>query len=142
MIIQREEKDGIVKGFYKSSNVGLSEYNKATKELTVTFNNGGVYAYHEVADKDYFRFELADSQGKVLNTTIKKYAFTKLDKIEESDVTKQLKAATKDEKQAFRVKIIELMSQIRVDYFQSGEKGLNEKLLKELDVTREYLAKL
>jgi hypothetical protein len=142
MIIQREEKDGIVKGIYDSSNVKLSEYNQNTKDLTITFKRGGVYTYHDVANKDYFRFELADSQGVTFNTHIKPYPFTKGESIDESAVKKQVKDAIKSEKQAFIVRIIELMSEIRVDYFQNGETALNEKLLKELDKTREHLNNL
>lgn len=138
MIIQREEKDGIVKGFYKSSNVALSEYNKTTKDLIITFGYGGVYNYHNVPDKDYFRFELDESQGKIINSHIKNYAFTKLADVDKNEVKKQVEEAIEAEKKSFRVRIIELMTEIKADYFQNGEVDLNETLYAELDKTREH----
>jgi len=142
MIISRVESGDIIKGYYKSSNISLSEYNKSTKDLTITFNYGGVYKYSDVPDKDYFRLELAESQGKVLNSHIKAYAFEQMDSVSKSDVKKLLKEIRQEEISSFERKIIDLMSEIRVDYFQNGEVELNAKLMKQLDDTRAFLAKL
>jgi len=142
MIISRVENGDVIKGYYKSSNISLSEYNKGTKELTITFNYGGVYKYNDVKDKDYFRFELAESQGTILNSHIKAYAYEQLDSVDKAYVKKLIKEARQEEIASFEKKIIDLMSQIRVDYFQNGESGLNAKLLKQLDETRAFLAKL
>ena len=142
MIISRVEKNDIIKGYYKSSNISLSEYNKSTKDLTITFNYGGVYKYNNVKDKDYFRFELADSQGAVLNSHIKAHSFEQMDSVSKSDVKKLLKEVLQEEIASFERKIIDIMSQIRVDYYQNGEKGLDTKLMKELAKTKEFLAKL
>jgi len=142
MIISRVENGDVIKGYYKSSNISLSEYNKGTKELTITFNYGGVYKYNDVKDKDYFRFELAESQGTILNSHIKAYAYEQLDSVDKAYVKKLIKEARQEEINSFEKKIIDLMSQIRVDYFQNGESGLNAKLLKQLDETRAFLAKL
>ena len=133
MIIKRIENGDIVKGFYNSSNILVTEYNKQTKDLEVTFSYGGVYSYHNVTDKDYFRFELADSQGKILNSHIKKYAFTALDKVDTDLIKEELKKITKEEKLAFEVLIIEQMRDIRVEYF--GNKKFSTKLIGEMERT-------
>jgi len=142
MIIQREEKDGIVKGFYKSSNVALSEYNKATKDLTITFGYGGVYTYHNVPQKDYHRFELAESQGKVLSSHIKSFTFTKMDAVGKDEVTNLVNEALESEKLSFTHRIVEIMGEIIENYLQNGKKGLNPKLMEELDKTRGFLNKI
>lgn len=142
MIISRVENGDIIKGYYKSSNISLSEYNKGTKDLTITFNYGGVYKYTNVKDKDYFRFELSESQGTILNSHIKGYAYVQLDSVDKSYVKKILKEVRQTEIASFEKKIIEIMSEIRVDYFQNGESGLNSKLMRQLDDTRAFLAKL
>lgn len=78
MLLKRQEKDNIIKAIYKSSNVLASTYNKETSELTLVFNKGTQYKYAGVTSSDYTRLELAESQGSVFNTHIKKYTFDKL----------------------------------------------------------------
>jgi hypothetical protein len=142
MIISRVESGDIIKGYYKSSNISLSEYNKSTKDLTITFNYGGVYKYNDVKDKDYFRFELDDSQGTILNSHIKAYSFEQMDSVEKGYVKKVIKEARESQMKILQMEIINIMSQIRVDWFQNGETLINAKLMKELDITRTELAKL
>jgi hypothetical protein len=79
MIVKRLEKNGKVKAMYSSSTVAASTYDTTTGDLTVIFNNGGVYTYPAVAKTDYTRFELAESNGSEFNTHIKKKypSFTK-----------------------------------------------------------------
>jgi len=132
MIIQRTEKEGIVRGFYKSSNILMSEFNKATKNLTITFNYGGVYTYGDVPEKDFTRFELAESQGKVLNSHIKQYSFTKLDNADVNALKEELNEIVKAEKKSFEDRLVEIASLI-------GENGLTDSLLKEFDETRAHL---
>jgi hypothetical protein len=139
MIIEREEKDGIIKGFYKSSNVLLSEYQTATKDLRITFSYGGVYTYHDVAEKDYIRFEGAESQGKILNSHIKAYPFTQGDAVDKQELKKQIEEKLEGERQAFIRRIIQLMLEVRAEYFANGEESLNDNLLKDIDEAREYL---
>jgi len=138
MIIQRQEKDGIVKGYYKSTNVALSEYNKNTKDLIITFDYGGVYAYHNVPEKDYVRFEMDESQGKILNSHIKQFSFSKLDNVDKDYVKNQIAEAIAADKKSFEVRILEIMGQIKEDYIQNGENGLNTVLMSELDKTITY----
>jgi|LauGreSuBDMM15SN_2_FD.fasta_scaffold233814_1 hypothetical protein len=92
MIIRKETKGNKTTAYYKSSNILGSVYDSTNKTLEVTFKRGARYIYEGVENIDYTRFELADSQGKVLDSHIKKYNATKLDAIEpkliEEDIEK------------------------------------------------------
>ena len=81
MILKRTEKDGMIKAMYESSNILASTYNTVNQQLTIIFNRGAQYTYDEISASEYMRFETADSQGKVLNSHIKKHNFTKLDDV-------------------------------------------------------------
>lgn len=83
MIISRTTNGDIIKGYYDSSNILVSEYDKPKELLTVTFAYGGKYTYNNVSFTDFTRFEGDDSQGKILNSHIKpKYSFTNLGKVD------------------------------------------------------------
>ena len=82
MILKRTEKGNIIEALYNSSNIIASSYNKLTNQLQLTFGKGDTYAYDLVNPTDYLRFELAESQGKVFNTHIKKYSYVKLDSVD------------------------------------------------------------
>jgi hypothetical protein len=97
MILERVEKDELVKAIYESSNVLASTYNRNDKNLNVIFKNGGSYTYQNVSETDYMRFETAESQGKVLNAQIKRYAFLKHDNVDTDDYVKKIKDLKDDE---------------------------------------------
>ena len=86
MLLKTQEQDNKTKSIYASSNICASIYDKSTSALTILFNNGGQYVYEGVSITDYTRFEMADSQGAVFNSHIKKYPFQKLDKIDVKDI--------------------------------------------------------
>jgi hypothetical protein len=111
MILERVEKDDLVKVIYESSNVVASTYDKNKKDLNVIFKNGGSYTYQNVQPTDYFRFETADSQGKELNTTIKKYAFLKHENVDTDDVIKKIKELKGEEVKAMEVGLVALMKE-------------------------------
>jgi len=90
MILRRVEKEGIVKAIYKSSNVLASKYDKANEVLTITFNKGTNYTYTGVPATDYTRFEIAESQGKILNAYIKKHPFTKGEDIDPTKIIEEV----------------------------------------------------
>ena len=77
-ILKRNDQEKIIECLYDSSNVLASKYDKESKELYVTFNRGAQYRYEKVSLTDYTRFEMADSQGSVLNSHIKKYTFSRM----------------------------------------------------------------
>ena len=118
MILERVEKDGLVKVIYESSNVVASTYDKNKKDLNVIFKNGGSYTYQNVQSTDYFRFETADSQGKELNTTIKKYAFLKHENVDTDDVVKKIKELKGEEVKAMEVGLVALMKEA-IDSYDS-----------------------
>lgn len=79
-------KTRIDKTWYDSSNVLYSEcvdHVDELKSVTVTFKNGSTYQYNDVNINDYMMFREHNSQGKSINTYIKKY---KCEKQEDKDV--------------------------------------------------------
>lgn len=90
MILKRIEKDGIVKAIYKSSNVLASKYDKANESLVITFNKGTTYTYSGVPATDYTRFEIAESQGKILNAYIKKHPTVKGEDIDPARIIAEI----------------------------------------------------
>jgi hypothetical protein len=90
MILKREQVETTVKAIYHSSNICASIYDKISKNLIIIFNNGGQYKYNNVSETDYTRFEIAESQGLVLNSHIKKYGFEKLNKVDVSELLKEV----------------------------------------------------
>jgi hypothetical protein len=100
MILKKVEKNEKTKAIYSSSNICASVYDNVSGDLTLIFNNGGQYKYPNVSETDYTRFELADSQGVVLNSHIKKYAFEKLDKVDPSAILAEITELKDAEKKA------------------------------------------
>lgn len=86
MLLTKHEKDGVINSLYSSSNICASAYEKTEKKLIITFSNGGQYLYEDVSFTDYTRFEMADSQGSVVNSHIKKYSFKNLGKVNTKDI--------------------------------------------------------
>ena len=82
MLIHKKQVEETTKALYKSSNILASSYNPSAKTLEIIFKKGTKYAYSDVDASAYMRFETAESQGKVLNSHIKKFAFTKLDDVD------------------------------------------------------------
>lgn len=114
MILKRIEKDGLIKALYDSSNVLGSIYNPQSSDLDLIFKSGQKYRYKNVSKSDYMRLEIAESQGQVFNTHIKKYAFEKLDKV---DPTKILEEAddlkVKEAKALYEAKKLELVDKMK-----------------------------
>lgn len=102
MILKRVEKGNIIEALYDSSNVIASSYNKLTHQLQITFGKGDTYAYELVNPTDYLRFELAESQGKVFNSHIKKYSYVKLDSVDAQELITEADALKVAEAKALR----------------------------------------
>jgi hypothetical protein len=90
MLLKKQEKDNVIKAIFSSSNICASTYDRTSKNLTIIFNKGTQYKYPNVSETDYTRFELADSQGVVFNSHIKKYDFEKLDNIDASSILTEI----------------------------------------------------
>lgn len=82
MILKRADEDGFIKATYDSSNIFASTYDTKTNDLIILFKKGTQYKYGNVSRTDYTRFEIAESQGSVFNTHIKKYKFEILPSID------------------------------------------------------------
>jgi hypothetical protein len=77
MVLLKHEEGNSIECLYDSSNVLGSKYVKNEKKLAVIFKSGTQYVYSNVTNEDYKKFESAESQGRLLNTVIKKYTFDK-----------------------------------------------------------------
>jgi hypothetical protein len=135
MILKRQEKDGTIKAIYSSSNICASTYNSTNNELTIIFNHGGQYKYADVAKTDYMRFELAESQGSVLNTHIKKYTSSKLGVVDVTEIIKEVESLKEEEDKHISPEVatktmLESMSNIISNYLKNG--NVTSASLKEL----------
>ena len=124
MILKKQTKDNLVKAIYASSNICASTYDTQTKDLVIIFNNGGQYKYPNVSETDYTRFEIADSQGAIFNSHIKKYDFQKLDKVDTVAIIKEvneLKDADKQIKVNHYTKEMIVKMQAVVAYYETTD---------------------
>ena len=142
MLLKRVETEGVVKAIYESSNILASKYREATNELTIIFKRGATYKYSDVTTSDYFKFEMADSQGKILNSNIKAKAFSKLEDTDTKKLEKEIDAYKKDDADTFKVGVVENMKAIIADYEDTGDLTTNrlDKLTSMVDRYKEALA--
>lgn len=114
MILKRQEKDGIVKAMYDSSNIVASVYNNETSDLEIIFKAGTRYKYPNVSKSDYMRFEIAESQGAVFNTHIKKYTYEKLGNFDVSQLLAETESLKVEEDKALKEgAILKLVEKIK-----------------------------
>ena len=91
MILNKHIQDNNIENIYDSSHILASKYNTISQKLAIIFKNGAQYLYHDVKITDYELFENSDSQGKVINSTIKKYKTEKVDgKIDVTPILEQI----------------------------------------------------
>ena len=134
MILKKQEKDNKVKAIYSSSNICASTYDKSTKDLIIIFSKGTQYLYNNVSESDYMRFELADSQGAVMNTHIKKYTFTKLADVDTKEIINEVTVLkTADDKIIIDAAVTEIVNKMKdvishYDNSNSIESGLLGKV--------------
>jgi hypothetical protein len=124
MILKKQQKENLVKAIYASSNICASTYDTQTKDLVIIFNNGGQYKYPNVSETDYTRFEIADSQGVIFNSHIKKYDFQKLDKVDTAAIIKEVNELKDADKQIkinhYTKEMIEKMRAVITYYETTG----------------------
>lgn len=132
MIIDKLEKNGIVDAIYESSNILASQYNQNDKTLNIIFKHGGSYSYSNVENTDYIRFETAESQGKVLNSNIKKYAFIKNENVDTSEVIDRVKKLKQEEIESFKDIIFKLLKENVSSYEHSRKFNSLNKLNKTI----------
>ena len=114
MILKRQEKDGIVKAMYDSSNIVASVYNNDTNDLEIIFKAGTRYKYPNVSKSDYMRFEIAESQGAVFNTHIKKYSYEKIGNVDISQLlTETTELKQQETKALLEGKKTELLAKLK-----------------------------
>lgn len=140
MILERVENGDLVEAIYDSSNIIASSYDKTSNDLTVTFRNGGSYTYLKVSSTDYMRFETADSQGRVLNSNIKSYPFSKNDKVDAEKLVERVKLLKEHELIAARKDVISSMESLTVYFNQTGL--LNKIGLEDIEKRIEFYKSL
>jgi hypothetical protein len=98
MVLLKHEENNSVECIYDSSNVIGSKYLKNERKLAIIFKSGLQYVYKDVTFTDYNLFESGESQGKLLNTVIKKYSFDKSkDIVDISPIMEQINKLKKNE---------------------------------------------
>ena len=150
MILKRKEKNNIVKAIYESSNIVASTYDTNTEDLVLIFKSGTQYKYSKVSKSDYMRFEVAESQGKVFNTHIKKYVFEKLDNFDPSELLVEVEKLSNQEKTAIidakRTDVVNRLSYVhnlsQKDRTDEVDKTFNENLLILKNSIEFYLSEL
>lgn len=145
MLLKKVEDNGVIKATYSSSNICASTYNKATRALEIIFTNGGKYKYNDVTLTDYTRFELADSQGAVVNSHIKKYVTENLGKVDTTQIIAeitQLKEA--DRKQELENASIVMIHKLKalITYHEHQDKIDVDLFNKALESMNGYKTKL
>ncbi len=134
MLLKKQEKDNKIKAMYSSSTIAASIYDKEKSELTIIFSKGGQYKYAGVGVTDYTRFELADSQGIVLNSHIKKYTFEKLADVDTKEIISEienLKAI--EQKERLKIKQLDIINSMKG--LVSVTEGDNTVMLTEAQLT-------
>ena len=134
MLLKKIESEGIIKSTYESSNILMSEYNPTTKDLTVIFKVGSRYTYKDVSLTDYTRFEVADSQGKVLNSHIKAYKFERGENINPELVLNEIVELKKNTIKEKTNDLVSILKQISDGYNEA--EGLPEEKVR---VVEEYI---
>jgi len=114
MLLSKTEKNGVVTANYDSTNILASKWDG--KNLTVIFKHGASYTYNDVTKTDYARFELAESQGVILNAKIKAYSFTKNDGVDADAVVKEIETIKTENLTRFEEGIVEQMRLISSAY--------------------------
>ena len=92
MILSKHEENNTIECLYDSTNILASKYLPDEKKLAIIFKSGTQYVYFDVKNEDYRKFEISKSQGKVMNSVIKKYSYTKsTDIVDVSPIMEQIK---------------------------------------------------
>lgn len=120
-LLKKEEQGNEVKSLYESSNILSSTYDKATKDLYIVFKKNNIkYKYPNVKETDYFRFETAESQGKVFNSHIKDYEFENLGAVDTAQTLADLSEAKAQNKANYEKYIVDVMKSFITRYETNG----------------------
>lgn len=120
MLIQKVTDGSKIKAIYESSNILASSYDKTTKQLIITFKRGVQYRYFDVSFTDYSRFELAESQGAILNTHIKQYKTEKGDTVDSNLILEEIQKAKQNNLVQRQLEIISALDEIVTKYNQES----------------------
>ena len=143
MILKKQEKDNVIKAIYSSANILASSYDKEKNNLTLIFNKGGQYFYPGVSNTDYTRFEIAESQGSVFNTHIKKYKAEKMENVNPETIIEEINTLKDSEKKeildAKQLKLVNIMKTLISESTTSYQENKLELLKSAIS---EYITQL
>ena len=78
-IISEKIEGKVINVTINSSNISSASYDTESQDLTITFNNGGIYVYNKVPWDIFTKFRMSESQGKFFNANIARtYKYTKV----------------------------------------------------------------
>lgn len=81
---EKKESNGVIVEhmLHESSNILKTSYNYNTRQLVITFKNGGVYNYNAVPHNIYENIKSSPSSGKYISSEIiRKYTTVKVGSI-------------------------------------------------------------
>ena len=125
MLLKRTEKENIIECIYNSSNILSSKYDKQSKNLTIVFKRGAQYIYENVSQSDYLRFEIADSQGVVLNERIKQYPFIKGDLVDAKVIEEEIDKLKEEEIRKEQEILVNEIERLARDFDEHGSINMN-----------------
>jgi hypothetical protein len=124
MLVTKKEGNGIIEAWYESSNIVYSRYTLATNDLDIVFKHGVEYTYKKVPFVDYTVFEMAESQGKILNTRIKSFEAVKGDKVDVELLLEEIHSAKQGEVTKMMHELIQSADALR-ESMESGSNNAN-----------------
>jgi hypothetical protein len=79
LLLEEKLENGSV-CYFDSSNIHACKYNNSTNQLAIIFKGGAQYVYEDVANYNFQRFKVAESQGKHFRGYIQnKFKFSKVE---------------------------------------------------------------
>lgn len=121
-------KDDLDKAWYDSSNIIYSECDDKDNELKtvrVTFKDGRTYSYEKVPVYDYLSFRNSNSQGKALNSFLKKYECNKVENKDVNALNEELEALMNPEGISVE------LSESAINIYENKELKYNAEISKE-----------
>lgn len=141
MIIKRVKDGTLIKALYESSNIVGSTYDTALDKLKIIFKNGGCYTYENVINGDYYRFELAESQGVEFNSRIKKHTTIKNEPVDISGYINEINKLQLLELEQCRNNLYDYIKNF-TEHFSNDDVSLKLGLNNLVVLINEYKSKL
>lgn len=130
MLLERISKNNIVEALYESSNIVASTYDMNNNQLKLVFKGGAEYIYNNVPITEYYKLELAESQGVAFNKYLRSYPFEKGGEVDISMLHERIQEVKQQEIDGISNDLIEAARHL-VDFYEEGA-SIDEDSLKRL----------